>query len=201
MRPIVLRFVATAVPFALWIFYLFYLYLHLPNSPNGLPVLLSRPQLLVSALDVVAAMEDDDRTVPLSDLLGPGEGADAGGLAAGAGFMRVGVTARVATIKQVLYPASSSLTPGRICVVTNFEACEIPGKAGRPPTPPKPLPKKLSELGSCLLPLRTFDNGLTWEVVPLPPSPGYRDPGRRPNDYRIYPANDETLAQYRQIEK
>jgi hypothetical protein len=53
MRPVVLRFVAVAVLFALWIAYLGYLVWTLPQSPNGLPHILSRPQFLVSNLDVV----------------------------------------------------------------------------------------------------------------------------------------------------
>jgi hypothetical protein len=55
------------------------------------------------------------------------------------------------------------------------------------------------------MPLRSRDGGLTWEVVPLPPSPGFPPREREfPPDWhfpRIYPADGNTLAQFEQIGK
>jgi hypothetical protein len=103
----------------------------------------------------------------------------------------------VVKVKQVLYPPNSAVKPEGVIGVTKLRNCRMPHTTGDPPkTTMVELPPKLSELGPCLLPLRTLDGGLTWEVVPLPPSPTF--PGSLP---RIYPADAERLAQYRQIGK
>jgi hypothetical protein len=94
---------------------------------------------------------------------------------------------------------------GQVLFVTNFADCRIPGK--KPGERPKPLPARLSDLGPCLLPLRTVTNGRTWEVVPLPPSPGFVTSEfnpRSPNPFqapRFYSADAETRQQYREIGK
>jgi len=181
MKPVVLRFVALAVLFAAWILYLVYLaWPYLPFTPkptNPLPTVLSRPQFLVSSLDVVGEIEEEER---------------AAGLALGPAFL---ATLPNVKIIRVLYPPNSPLQPDATIRVTNFGECRIP--AGKADQPPAPLPSGLSALGPCLLPLRSRDGGLTWEVVPLPPSPGFAGTEWP----RIYPADAETLAQYRQIGK
>lgn len=197
MRPVVQRFVAVAVLFAVWIAYLAYLVWTLPKSPNDLPPILSRPQFLVSDLDVVGEIEDDERTVPLVELLDPARAEDLAVLAGVAALQAPSPKVHVVKVKQVLYPPNSTVKPQGIIGVKNFRECRIPHTTGDPPkTKIDELPPKLSELGPCLLPLRSFDGGLTWEVVPLPPSPGFQ--GSLP---RIYPADAERLAQYRQIGK
>ena len=213
MKPVVFRFALTAVAFVAWIGYLFYLYQHLPASPNGLPAILSRPQFLVSDLDVVGAIEDQDRTLSLAELLGGGAGADAlghsvsaaAGLGGAVALREPALAVRVVKVRDVLYSGDGSVKPGRSIGVTNFADCRSP----RPGLElPAELPPQLSQLGDCLLPLRSRDRGVTWEVVPLPPSPGFspvRDvpPAQsvRLDAPRIYPANAETLAQYRQLGK
>lgn len=66
MRPAVGRLVVTIVLFAGWLGYLGYLVVCRPHTPGdlagaftGRPLALSRPQLLVSTLDVIARVEDD----------------------------------------------------------------------------------------------------------------------------------------------
>lgn len=201
MRPVVLRFVAMLVLFALWIGYLYYLVLTLPNSPNGLPPILSRPQFLVSDLDVVGEIEDDERAVPLVELLNATSAEDLAALAGVAVLQAPSPMVHVVKVDQVLYPPNATLPAGHIIGVTNFDDCRIPGSSGDPPKPTATkLPSKLSHLGRCLMPLRSFDGGLTWKVVPLPPSPAFQPPVgfEKP---RIYPADAETLAQYKQIGK
>ncbi len=205
MRPVVLRFVAMAVLFAVWLAYLSYLVVTLPKSPNGLPPILSRPQFLVSDLDVVGTIEDEERTLPLIELLGgkldgqtsAEDLAAIVGAAAGSALQAPSPKVHVVKVQKGLYPPNGTGQADRIIGVTNFKECRIPGVSGDPPKATMtPLPPKLSELGPCLLPLRSLDGGLTWEVVPLPPSPGF--PTSRP---RIYPGDAESLAQYRQIGK
>jgi hypothetical protein len=168
-----------------------------PKPTNPLPTVLSRPQFLVSSLDVVGEIEDEER--PADPL--------AAGLALGPAFAVTLPKVHRVKIDQVLYPPNSPLQPGATIGVTNFRECRIP--SSKPDQPPAPLPEKLSSLGQVLLPLRPLNDGLTWEVVPLPPAPGFSpvvptapSPGfNRFMDYRIYPADPETLAQYRQIGK
>jgi hypothetical protein len=201
MRPVVLRFVAVAVVFAAWIAYLGYLVLMLPKSPNGLPPILSRPQFLVSDLDVVGEIDDDERTVPISELLNPSNAEDLAALAGVAALQAPSPKVHVVKVDEVLYPPNATLPAGRIIGVTNFNDCRIPGTSGEPPKPTvTPLPAKLSQLGACLLALRSLDGGLTWQVVPLPPSPGFQPPAGYEKP-RIYPADAETRAQYKQIGK
>jgi hypothetical protein len=201
MKPVVLRFVALAVLFAAWILYLVYQVAHLPQSPNGLPVILSRPQFLVSDLDVVGTIDAEDRTLTaLQRLQGTTKAGPDGGLAVGLAAgpaLQIPETVRVVTVQEVLYPARGSfpVKAGGIIGVTNFGECRIP--PDKLDKEPAKLPSDLSALGPCLLPLRTLDGGLTWEVVPLPPSPGFAGTEWP----RIYPADAETLAQYRQIGK
>ncbi len=70
MRPAVARLALFAVLFVGWLGYLFYLVL------LGKPVVLSRPQFLVSQFDVIATAEGADR-VKVTEVLSPrGEEAD-----------------------------------------------------------------------------------------------------------------------------
>jgi hypothetical protein len=169
MRPVVLRFVAVAVLFALWIGYLAYLVWTLPKSPNDLPPILSRPQFLVSDFDVVGAIEDKDATVKVSEVLYSADPS---------GGPKAGDTIKVANLDR-----ARSLVKVTKDTEEHWEE--------RKPTALESLP-----LGPCILPLRRGPGGDTYDVVPLPPSPGNRFLSPR-----IYPATPETLAQYRQIGK
>jgi hypothetical protein len=50
------------------------------------------------------------------------------------------------------------------------------------------------------VPLRSLPDK-TWEVEPIPPSPGFFDRDLAAPPPRIYPATPQALAQYRQIKK
>ena len=57
MRPAVVRLLVAALLFAGWLGYLVYLVVTFPRTPAGTALVLSRPQILVSDLDVVAEVE------------------------------------------------------------------------------------------------------------------------------------------------
>jgi hypothetical protein len=85
MKPAVLRLAVAALLFAGWIGYLFYLVLTQPPrgpdgwwgvffpKPEGRPLLLSRPQFLVSELDVVAEVPDEGDKITVDQVLYPPE--------------------------------------------------------------------------------------------------------------------------------
>jgi hypothetical protein len=176
VKPPAIRLLLTAVLFAGWLGYLTYLVLCRPHAPGGLvgafegrPVTLSRPQFLVSMLDVVAKLEDEKgETIVIKEVLYPKEGA----------AVQTGQTIRVENIKDCRpLPDPES-------------------KASPPPDYTGP--------GEYLLPLQFHEkNGKKrFEVVPIPPSPGFppqhNDSAGPP---RIYPYNESIEAEYRQIAK
>jgi hypothetical protein len=221
MRPAVSRFVCFAILYAIWIGYLAYLVIGLPKWANGLSPILSRPQILVSDLDVVGTIDNPAKSVtPLDCYYGQSPAGDRaqaasattlimapldGPFSNAAALSWSSVDAHKLNIQEVLFPTKNpSVKEGQVLFVTNFADCRTPGK--KPGERPKPLPAQLSELGPCLLPLRPTANG-TWDVVPLPPSPGFvtsEFSPRLPNPFqapRIYPADAETRQQYKEIDK
>jgi hypothetical protein len=58
LNPAALRLAAVAVVFIGWIAYLVYLVVTLPHTRTGAPLVLSRPQILVSEVDVIAQVDD-----------------------------------------------------------------------------------------------------------------------------------------------
>jgi hypothetical protein len=58
MKPAVGRLILTVALFAGWLGYLGYLVVCRPHTPDGRPLTLSRPQFLVSMLDVIAQVDD-----------------------------------------------------------------------------------------------------------------------------------------------
>ena len=151
MTPQKTRLLLAATLFAAWIGYLLYLVVTLPRSPNELPIVLSRPQILVSKVDVVGTINLKDGTVKVKDVLFPSAG--------------------------------KKPEKGDEIVVTNLGDV-------------MPTLAEQANLGTCLLPLETPDDGMTYRVVHVPPSPGYSH-----GEARIYPATGETLAEYRAIQK
>jgi hypothetical protein len=147
MRPVVLRFVAVAVLFALWIAYLGYLFATLPKSPNDLPPVLSRPQFLVSDFDVVGTIEDKDGTVKVSEVL---YSADPNG------GPQPGATIKVTNLDRAR----------RLVKITKDTEEHWEEQ--------KPSALENLPLGPCLMPLRRTAAGDAYEVVPLPPSSGSR---------------------------
>ena len=74
MTPQKTRLLLAATLFAAWIGYLLYLVVTLPRSPNELPIVLSRPQILVSRSDVVGTIDLKDGTVKVQEVLFPPNG-------------------------------------------------------------------------------------------------------------------------------
>lgn len=71
MRPAVVRLLVAALLFAGWLGYLVYLVVTFPRTPAGAALVLSRPQLLVSDLDVVGEVKGVDQPVKVVTVLYP----------------------------------------------------------------------------------------------------------------------------------
>jgi hypothetical protein len=71
MRPAVVRLLVAALLFAGWLGYLIYLVATLPRTPAGTPLVLSRPQILVSDLDVVAEVKGLKDPIKIVEVLYP----------------------------------------------------------------------------------------------------------------------------------
>jgi hypothetical protein len=155
MKPTVVRFLFTVVLFLGW---LSYLAVQVWSVPNPI-VLLSRPQFLVSQLDVVARISGSS-----------------------------------VTIEQKLFPkgddSESDPKVGAEIKVANLSDCRPPGTRDRE------SPPDWKGDGLYILALQPSRDGKSYTVVPTPPSPGFLF-----GTPRIYPADGETLAQYRSIAK
>jgi hypothetical protein len=176
MRPAVVRLLVAALLFAGWVGYLVYLVVTTPRTPAGTPLVLSRPQILVSEFDVVGEVE---RT-------------------------KMGDVVKVLT---VLYPDSEKGLEGKQITITNLDQCKaLPRADQHTDQKAVEVPPDYSGPGQYLLPLRKVGDGLDYEVVPTPGSPGYPPNGLRLGPPRIYPllserVKEQVLAQYRQILK
>jgi hypothetical protein len=81
MKPAVARLLVTAALFVAWLLYLGYLVVCRPHTPSGLrgafegrPLTLSRPQFLVSAVGVIAQVNDEKgEDVTIKEVLYPRE--------------------------------------------------------------------------------------------------------------------------------
>jgi hypothetical protein len=93
MRPVVFRLVLCATLFALWIGYLGYLVLTRPRTPQGTSLVLSRPQIQASAVDVVARIDTEPKAE--NDV----------------------------TVVQVLYPANPNLKKDDVIKVYGLDEC------------------------------------------------------------------------------
>lgn len=154
-----LRFVLACLLFAGWIGWLGFL-----AATRRNPVVLSRPQLLVSDVDVVAEVDDPDRPVVVHKVL----------------VSRAGLA----------FAAGDTLT------VTNLKDCRRQRRSREEQA--ADVPKDWTGPGLYLLPLRARKNAPdTFEVVVVPPSPGY--PREDIPTPRIYPATPEVLAEYEQV--
>jgi hypothetical protein len=85
----------------------------------------------------------------------------------------------LAQVTEVLYSALNDKTPkvGDIVTINNLELPETQNKFW-------------------LAPLRSTDSGKSFEIVPIPPSPGFS--GRT---IKIYPALDGVLLEYKKLPK
>jgi hypothetical protein len=181
-RPLIWPAVVTGTLFFGWLGYLLFLVLTLPSAPGGGPVVLSRPQFLVSDLDVIAEV---------LSLKGP------------------------VNIKEVVNPPSErhGSLKGKSIVVTNLAKC---GPSGRDYTGPGEYILALRPTGliygatlvgllgvpgdggwlALAVPPLDVATAVSYEVVPTPPSPGFRL-----GPPRLYRAIKENVAQLRQIKK
>jgi hypothetical protein len=78
MKPAVFRLVLCASLFALWIGYLGYLVLTRPRTPQGAPLVLSRPQIQSSDVDVIAEIKEEPKAetaVTVAEVLSPKDAA------------------------------------------------------------------------------------------------------------------------------
>ncbi len=60
MKPVVFRLVLTAALFIAWMGYLGFQVATRPQTATGAPLVLSRPQILTSQIDVIAYVPDED---------------------------------------------------------------------------------------------------------------------------------------------
>jgi hypothetical protein len=177
MKPVAARLILTVILFLGWLCYLGYLVVCRPHTPGGLrgafegrPLTLSRPQFLVSTLDVIADVS--------------------------------GEKGEKVVVKEVLFPKSgASVSAGETIQVEGIDRCRaVPDPLAKEADPPPDY----SGPGLYLLALQAPnpDDPHRFEVVPTPPSPGFRlSQGVNFGPPRIYPATEEMLAEYRQIVK
>jgi membrane protein implicated in regulation of membrane protease activity len=148
MNPKLLRLTVAAALFAAWMGYLSYLVYALPRALQGndLPLELSRPQILVSDLDIVGAIEDKEGQVKVNDVL-------------------------YASKDQV--PPEKGTTIKVVNLESVRKLVKVKDINGEHWEERKPAAlDNLATLGPCLLPLKRTYDGTAFQVVPLPPAPG-----------------------------
>ena len=144
MKPARWRLIVAASLFAGWIGYLAYL-----AATTRHPVVLSRPQFLISNLDVIAEVEIADGAPHL-------------------------------TVTKVHWPPQDAAEFEGKAITLTTDLRDCPGWQGP---------------GTYILPLMRDAKG-SYQVAPIPPSPGYED-HKRP----IYPATSEAQQQLDAIPK
>lgn len=176
MKPKVARLILTVILFLGWLSYLGYLVVCRPHTPAGLrgafqgrPLTLSRPQFLVSTLDVVAEVSGDKgESVVVKEVLFPN-------------------------------PDDAPVNKGDTIHVEHMDNCHHPlpdplAKDAHPPpdyTGPGDYLLPLQAIGN--------KEDRRFQVVPTPPSPGFFSaPNVRVGPPRIYPATNEMLKEYRE---
>jgi len=203
--PAVLRLALTALLFLGWIGYLLYLVLILPIGPHKEPLVLSRPQFLVSDLDVVARVDSLTGPVVVEQVVYP---------ASGPAQRLVGATIVVTNLADCQPLPPPPPPPPQIeelRMPTDFTG---PGRyiLALRPTALVPAvrsfgllasPQPNSFLAVAFTPWPELEQAGIYEVVPTPASPGFPPSGRgrRLGTPRIYPAVPSTLAQLRHIPK
>jgi hypothetical protein len=187
----------TGALFLGWLGYLIFLVRTLPQAPNGGPVVLSRPQFLVSSLDVVAQVDGLHDPVTILEVVNPGEENE---LWKG---------------KKILV---SNLERCRPQTVGKDDEALLdyrgPGKyiLALRPTGAHPLIRSIGLLANPWAGLPQLAEGLrlkdslvypvTFDVAPTPPSPGYpRNFNQRTGPPRMYSAIESNLFQLRAIKK
>ena len=171
MKPAVVRLALAALLFVCWIGYLAYQVATLPRTPTGQPLVVSRPQILVSDLDVIARVNSLDEKVTVEQVLYT-DRKEYEGL--------TGREVRVTNLAECRGPSR------------DFRAGAGPRdwtRSDRYLLPLRPVadgPEGKDQV---------------FEVVPTPPSPGYPPVSGKAGPPRIYPATRQVLAQYRRVRK
>lgn len=195
--PLLLCLVSGGLFFS-WIGYLIYLVQNLPPTNAG-PVVLSRPQFLISNLDVVAQIDGLNDPVTIVEVFHPEE-------------------EKARWIGKKIYVRNLDR-----CRPTVFRSNEEslldfrgPGQYILPlrPTGAHPLIRSIGFLATPWAGLGQLSEGLrlkdvisspvTFDVAPTPPSPGYPRTGfanQRVGPPRIYPAIPATRSQLHAIQK
>jgi hypothetical protein len=193
LHPAVWRLALVAALFAGWLGYLGYL-VSVQSRPAA-SVVLSRPQLLVSELDVIAEVSStsDNEPVTVKEVLYP---QDAG--------VKAGDRLLVKNLKDCARLVRKKDLDQKVAEEEAQEA-RLKGKKG-----PKLYDRKADFTGPgvYLLPLREVAPQV-YEVTPLPPAPGFPALLNEFGDTspagvglpRIYPDSPEVPAQYRRIAK
>ena len=168
LHPAVLRLVAVALLFAGWLAYLAYLVVTLPHTATGEPLIVSRSQILVSEVDVIARVDgtQPESEVTIEEVLYPKEDAP----------VKVG-------------QKGPGAEPGRSQCKRPPHELEKPENVPADWTGPGPYLLPLQSAGK--------DNDLkeVYKVAPTPPSPGYpASPSLRAGPPRIYPATEAARA-------
>ncbi|MFM7152481.1 MAG: hypothetical protein ACKO23_21850 [Gemmataceae bacterium] len=158
MNPRAFRLIMLALLLVAWLGYLGYLVWTRPVTATGWPLVLSRPQIMTSQIDIVAYITDPEKSVE---------------------------------VEEVLWPSPAAIKPGDSIPVSELAAARPLARFDA-----DKVPADFSGPGRYLVPLRESAPG-RYEVAPIPISPGFQ----RNDVRRIYPANRESIAQYRSIRK
>jgi hypothetical protein len=168
MRGAVARLLIAAALFLFWIGYLAYLVVHTRDA-----VVLSRPQLLVSDLDVIAHVAAVDQLVTVEEVLYPNR------------EWAAKLVGKKITVKNL----ADCRPPIHLRTKEDDRDFKGPGSYLLPlhEVPEGDKQDGLAQIS---------------EVAPTPPSPGFPHPGPpQLGPPRIYPATADVRAQYRMIPK
>ena len=188
--------VVTGIAFFSWLGYLIYLVQISPRGVAG-PLVLSRPQFLISELDVVAELKSLHEPVRILEVIQP---ENAGREWIGKSFLvrnldqcHPQVILGDEEIKPDFQGPGKYILPLRVVSVD-----PLLSSIGLLTNPFAALPHLVLGLGS----RDANQSPLVLEVAPTPPSPGYpRNPTRLTGPPRIYPDIPYTRSQARSIRK
>jgi hypothetical protein len=190
--------VVTGSLFFGWVGYLVFVVWSLPHGPNGGPVVLSRPQFLISDMNVRAQVDSPEKPVTIIEVVYPAE--DNAALQ--------GKQILVTNLKDC-HPLPSGNSqdeksplddfrgPGQYILPLRSHSISLLPAVGLMAQPWSALPLLVAQDR-----LKNLTPGLVlYEVAPTPPSPGYPRTARRTGPPRIYPDIEATRAQLKQIQK
>ncbi len=191
--------VITGLLFFGWIGYLLYLVQTRPQGPHGGPVILSRPQFLISELDVIAQVDSLGGPVVVQKVVNPRSPEVKGLEGQPIIVTNLGKCHRLPRSEQERnHPVLDFTGPGKYILALRStrlgRAANLLGLAADPAA---------GMLLAASQPPTELETAISYEVVPTPPSPGFPSPfaGVPAGPPRIYPAIPATIAQLEQIPK